>query len=62
MNKKDFWTLIGCNLTTGILLIEHLCGLDKALECMIFWTIISMLIHIHILKDYIRLAVEIREV
>lgn len=53
MNKKDFWTLIACNLGTLILLIEHLCGLEIALECMCVWTIISMIIHICVLKDYI---------
>jgi hypothetical protein len=53
MNKKDFWTLIACNFGTLILLIEHLCGLEIALTCMCVWTIVSMIIHICILKDYI---------
>lgn len=55
MNKKDFWSLMACNFTTVLLLVEHLSGLEKALECMIIWTIISLLIHIHILKDYVHL-------
>ena len=62
MNKKDFWTLMACNLGTVLLLIEHLCGLEKALECMALWTIISMFVHIHILIDYVRLAITIEEV
>ncbi len=61
MNKKDFWTLMFCNFVTALLLIEHLSGLDIALECMCVWTIISMLIHIHILKDYVRISVFVKE-
>ena len=61
MNKKDFWTLMACNLTTLILLVEHFCGMDMALECMCVWTMVSMLIHIHILRDYVRLSVVVEE-
>ena len=53
MNKKDFFTLMACNLTTLVLLIEHFCGMDLALECMCVWTAISMIIHIFILRDYV---------
>lgn len=53
MNKKDFFTLMACNLTTLILLIEHFCGMDLALECMCVWTVVSMIIHIFVLRDYI---------
>jgi hypothetical protein len=53
MNKKDFFTLMACNLTTLILLIEHFCGMDLALECMCVWTVISMIIHIFVLRDYV---------
>lgn len=53
MNKKDFFTLMACNLTTLILLIEHFCGMDLALEYMCVWTAISMIIHIFILRDYV---------
>lgn len=53
MNKKDFWTLIGCDIVVLILLIEHWCGLDLALECMCVTAIISALVHIHILRDYV---------
>lgn len=62
MNKKDFWSLMACNLTTAVLLIEHLCGLEKALECMALWTIISMIVHIYILRDYVRLSITTEEV
>jgi hypothetical protein len=53
MNKKDFFTLMACNLTTLVLLIEHFCGMDLALECMCVWTVISMIIHIFVLRDYV---------
>lgn len=53
MNKKDFWTLLVCNFGTLVLLLEHLSGMELALECMCVWTAISMLIHIHILRDYV---------
>lgn len=61
MNKKDFWTLVVCNFVAIILLIEHLCGLEIALECLCAWMCISMLIHIYILRDYVRLAIVIEE-
>lgn len=61
MNKKDFWTLMACNFTTLLLLVEHLCGMDLALECMCIWTMVSMLIHIHILKDYVRVHVFVED-
>lgn len=61
MNKKDFWTLMACNFVTLILLVEHLCGLDIALECMCLWTALSMTIHIYILRDYVRLSVVVEE-
>lgn len=61
MNKKDFWTLVACNFVTLILLVEHLCGLDIALECMCLWTALSMIIHIYILRDYARLSVVVEE-
>lgn len=62
MNKKDFWTIIICNLVVLILLIEYLCGLDVAFECMVVWTVISLLVHIYILKDYVRLSITTEEV
>lgn len=61
MNKKDFFSLMACNLVTAILLVEHMCGLEKALECMCLWTIVSMIIHIYILRDYVRLSVCVEE-
>lgn len=53
MNKKDFWTLMLFNLASLILLIEHLCGLELAIWVLCIWTIISLIVHICILKDYI---------
>jgi hypothetical protein len=61
MNKKDFWFLMLCNLVTVTLLIEHLCGLCLSLECLCIWTVISLLIHIAILRDYIQLSIEVEE-
>lgn len=53
MRKKDFWTLVLFNLGTLVLLLEHLAGLRFALELMCYWTVVSMIVHIWILKDYI---------
>jgi hypothetical protein len=53
MNKKDFWTLIIFNFVTLVLLIEHLCGLQLALPFMCVWTIMSLIVHICVLKDYV---------
>ena len=61
MNKKDFWTLMGCNFVTLTLLIEHLCGLDIALECLCVCTVISLIIHLYIFRDYVRFAISIKE-
>lgn len=61
MNKKDFWFLMLCNLVTVTLLIENLCDLCLSLECLCIWTVISLLIHIVILRDYIQLSIEVEE-
>jgi hypothetical protein len=61
MNKKDFWTLMVCNLATVVLLIEHLCGLELALECMCFTAIVSCIVHIWILRDYVRICITTEE-
>ena len=53
MNKTDFWSLIILNLVALILLVEHWCGLELALPILIIWSIISLIVHIWILKDYI---------
>ena len=52
MQKKDFLMLMLCNLTTVGLLIEHLCGMNLALEFMIVWQMLNMIIHFCILRDY----------
>ena len=62
MRKKDFLALMGCNLGTVILLIEHLCGMDLALEFMIGWQILNMIIHIYVLRDYARPTITIEEI
>lgn len=61
MNKKDFWTLVACNLVTFAILIEHLCGLELAIWCMCAWGIISAIIHINILRDYVQLRITTEE-
>jgi hypothetical protein len=61
MDKKDFWSLMFCNLVTVTLLIEHLCGLCLALELMCIWSTISILIHISIIRNYIKLITIIEE-
>lgn len=53
MNKKDLFGLMLCNAVALILLIEHWCGLELALPIMCVWTIISLAVHIWVLKDYI---------
>ena len=61
MNKKDFWTLMVCNITVVVLLIEHLCGLSLALELMCFCAIISAIVHICILRDYVKIYITTEE-
>ena len=46
MNKKDFLTLIVCNIVSVILFVELLVGLEAAFVCLVVWTIISLVIHI----------------
>ena len=53
MRKKDFLASVLFNSGTLILFLEHLAGLRFALELMCYWTIVSLIVHIWILKDYI---------
>jgi hypothetical protein len=62
MCKKDFWMSILFNLISVILLIEHWCGLDLAFEFMIGWTIISLFVHIYILRDHMPIWVELEDI
>ena len=61
MNKKDFWFLMFCNLVTATLLIECLFGLCLSIECLCIWAVISLLIHINILRDYTKVTIEVEE-
>jgi hypothetical protein len=61
MKKKDFLTLLICNLGTLVLFVEHFIGLEIAGICLWLWTILSLIIHIAILKEYIIIGVEIVE-
>lgn len=62
MQKKDFFMLMGCNLVTVVLLIEHLCGMDLALEFMIGWQMLNMIIHFFVLRDYARPIITVEEI
>lgn len=57
MKKKDFWTLIGCDAAIAVLILEHLAGLEVAIHCLSIWTIITLIIHIAILKEYIVIGI-----
>ena len=61
MNKKDFLALVVCNLGTLALLIEHWCGVGLALKWMCIWTLISMIIHVCVLRNYLRIDVTVVE-
>lgn len=52
-NKKNFLNSFVLNCVVIILLIEHLCGVELALEFLYVWLGISVLVHINILRDYI---------
>ena len=58
MNKKDFWTLVLFNLGIVVLLIEHLLGLTLALEIMIVWTMVSLIVNICVLRNYVHIYTE----
>lgn len=58
MNKGDFYKLLVLNITHVILIIEWLFGLELAFQLLICWTIISLIAHIYILRDYITFQVE----
>ena len=52
-NKKNFINSFAMNGVVIILLIEHLCGVELALEFMHIWAIFSIIVHINILRDYL---------
>ena len=53
MNKKDFWYTVILNIVSIILLIEHWCGLELAIYFLGGWTVISLIVYINILRNYI---------
>ena len=53
-NKKNLITSLVSLCPIPILLIEHLCGLELALECMYICIGLAVIIHIGIFRDYIR--------
>lgn len=61
MNKKDFITMFVCNIIVALLLIEHLCGVDLALECMCIWGIVASIVNICILRNYVRVNAFVRK-
>ena len=58
MNKKDFLVSLLLNVVSILLIIEYIWGLELAFSCLILWTIISLLGHMYILRDYIYIKVE----
>ena len=54
-NKKNLITSLALNLVALILLIEHWCGLEAAIYVLVGWMILSLIIHINILRDYLPL-------
>lgn len=62
MNKKDFLTLLVCNIVSVILFVELMVGLEAALVCLVAWTVISLVIHICVLWDYVKPVIIIEEV
>ena len=53
MNKKDFWTLMLCNIVSAILLVESFCGLEAAFYTLCIWSVISAVTHICVLRNYV---------
>jgi hypothetical protein len=60
-NKKNLITSLALNFVSLILLIEHWCGLEAAIYVLVGWTILSLIIHINILRDYIIVHKFVRE-
>lgn len=52
-NKKNLIISFVCCIITLILLIEYLCGLEIAIYCLCGWTMLSCIIHINMLRDYV---------
>ena len=53
MNKKDFWILMLFDFISVLLIIECWCGLELALPCMCGWVIVTLIVHICVLKNYV---------
>jgi hypothetical protein len=60
-NKKNLITSLTLNFVSLILLIEHWCGLEAAIYVLVGWTILSLIIHINILRDYVIVHKFVRE-
>ena len=60
-NKKNLITSIALNFVSIILLIEHWCGLEAAIYVLVGWMILSLVIHINILRDYVVVPTFVRE-
>ena len=52
-NKKNLLISCSANIAVIALLIQHLCGVNLALECMHVCVGISTIVHIGILRDYL---------
>jgi hypothetical protein len=60
-NEKNLITSLALNFVSLILLIEHWCGLEAAIYSLLGWTILSLIIHTNILRDYIVVPTFVRE-
>ena len=60
-NKKNLITSLALNFVSIILLIEHLCGLEAAIYVLVGWMILSLIVHINILRDYVVVHTFVRE-
>jgi hypothetical protein len=61
MDKKDFIAVVTGVSTSVILLIEHWCGLEAAIYVLVGWMILSLIVHINILRDYVVVHTFVRE-
>jgi hypothetical protein len=61
MNRQNLMCLITCNVVTTGLLIEYFCGVPHSLELLCVSTVVSLIAHICVLKDHVRLSRFVKE-
>ena len=62
MNKRDFLVSTIFNSVSLLLFIEHLFNLEAALPCFIGWSMISLIVHIVIFRNYAKILIIKEEV